>query len=126
MDQIARVENSPDQSDRTMGMGSYEDLETACELTGITVDEYIRIAQTPERNLSDSELASKFAVDDLLLQPYVDEQGKVKPGTYIGKYNSIRECERLFNIGHKSLQSYIDNGKIKNNLLFYTYKIDEL
>ena len=41
-------------------------------------------------------------------------------GTFIGKYNSIRECERLFNIGHRSLNTYIDSNRPKNNLLFYT------
>lgn len=41
-------------------------------------------------------------------------------GDYLGKYNSIRDCEKEFGIGHRSLDSYIDTSKPKGNLLFYT------
>ena len=44
-------------------------------------------------------------------------------GTYIGEFASIRECERAFGIGHRSLQIYIDSGKVKNDMLFYSNKI---
>lgn len=46
-----------------------------------------------------------------------------KDGTYLGEFASIRECERAFSIGHRSLQRYIDSGIVKNNMLFYSYKI---
>lgn len=41
-------------------------------------------------------------------------------GDFLGKYNSIRDCEEEFNIGHSSINSYIDSGKPKGNLLFYS------
>lgn len=41
-------------------------------------------------------------------------------GDFLGKYNSIRDCEVEFGIGHRSINSYIDSDKPKGSLLFYT------
>ena len=41
-------------------------------------------------------------------------------GDFLGKYNSIRDCETDFGIGHRSITAYIDKDKPKGNLLFYS------
>ena len=44
-------------------------------------------------------------------------------GDFLEEFNSIRDCERFFNFGHRSIADYIDTGKPKGNLLIYTHKL---
>jgi hypothetical protein len=46
-------------------------------------------------------------------------------GEFIDKFNSIRECERFLNYGRSALDSYIDSGKPRGNLVFYTRRLSE-
>ena len=44
-----------------------------------------------------------------------------KEGVFLKHFSSLRECERFYHYGHKSLNIYIDSEKIRDSKLFYTY-----
>lgn len=46
-------------------------------------------------------------------------------GDFIGKYNSIRDCEAAFDFSHSSLDIYIDTALVRGNMVFYTKELGE-